>query len=125
MKTGYDEWLDTGALALVLASAETGLEDDAECIKCDPDNEREERQAALNRGQAALEKVAEWLKRNRGPYVCSDCQSERVEISLPCWHRESGGALDQQETDDAAEITSWYCVDCEESHSGSPERREA
>jgi hypothetical protein len=57
---------------------------------------------------------------------CPHCKSLHVQVSFPTWYHESinvGGDTDLLfvETDAEADISWWYCEDCDESDDGQPE----
>jgi len=55
-------------------------------------------------------------------WACPECQSHNVEISLPTWYRETPGySLTFVNTDSEADPLYWYCNDCCESGTGSPD----
>lgn len=57
-----------------------------------------------------------------GRWRCSHCKSHNVQISLPTWYYESqGNDLTFVETDGDADISWWYCEDCDEADNGQPE----
>lgn len=53
---------------------------------------------------------------------CPCCKSRNVQISLPAWYYETiDHDLVFSETDGDADISWWYCDDCDESGDGQPE----
>jgi hypothetical protein len=57
---------------------------------------------------------------------CPCCKSLNVQVNLPTWYHEArlpSGMTDLVfvETDGEADISWWYCEDCEETDSGNPE----
>lgn len=58
-------------------------------------------------------------------WCCPACKSRNVQISLPHWFYESqDNELIPVEVDGEADISWWYCEDCDETDSGSPEEVE-
>ena len=75
-------------------------------------------QLAKDAARAAIEKAtAPIVSRWR----CPCCKSLNVQISLPTWYYETTAHdLDFVETDSDADISWWYCEDCSETDSGTP-----
>lgn len=84
---------------------------------------RQMRDAAWKAARAAIEKHdAPLISRWR----CPCCKSLNVQVSLPTWYHESrlpSGMTELHfvETDSEADISWWFCEDCEETDSGQPE----
>lgn len=53
---------------------------------------------------------------------CPCCKSLNVQVSLPTWYYESvDHDLIFADTDAEADISWWYCQDCDETDNGQPE----
>jgi rubrerythrin len=58
----------------------------------------------------------------RPRWKCPSCGSTNVQISLPTWYRETDDyALEMVDTDSEADISYWFCEDCDSSESGEPD----
>jgi hypothetical protein len=60
-------------------------------------------------------------------WKCPCCDSPNVQVSFPTWYHETvtgpeqaSADLEFVETDSEADISWWYCENCDESDNGSP-----
>jgi hypothetical protein len=80
---------------------------------------RQMRDAAWKAARELIEKMdVHFVNRWR----CPKCKSRNVQVSLPTWYYESmTHDMVPVEVDSEADISWWYCEDCEETDSGAPE----
>jgi hypothetical protein len=113
------------ALRELVATKE--LHDQLEILKPLPPEREEEyrtrRVAAWAAARAAIEMADAQIKSR---WRCPCCKSLNVQVSLPTWYHENihtAGDTDLVfvETDSDADISWWYCEDCEETDYGQPE----
>lgn len=60
--------------------------------------------------------------RLKNRWRCPSCKGTKVQVGLPAWFIEREDySLRQVEIDAEADIMWWYCPDCGETDTGSPE----
>lgn len=104
-------------------SARAALRRLLEWVENNQHNEHVPRALIEDCGQV-LQDAADAAAAKAPKWKCPRCGSAaNVQVCLPAWHTETeDGELTYQTTDAEADISAWYCEECNDSDHGEPAR---